>query len=73
MSLKAFLLKNSICLSFNRYNINNDCLKGLMQEAADEAGLELNMEMPGAHTSTIATASGEQDELSQRLAQLRQT
>lgn len=44
-----------------------------MQEAADEAGLELNMEMPGAHTSTIATASGEQDELSQRLAQLRQT
>ena len=44
-----------------------------MQEAADEAGLELNMEMPGAHTSTIAAASGEQDELSQRLAQLRQT
>merc|ERR1711893_441200 len=42
----------------------------LMQETADEAGLELNMEMPGAHTSTIATASGEQDELSQRLAQL---
>ena len=44
-----------------------------MQEAADEAGLELNMEIPGAHTSTLNVAQGEQDELSQRLAQLRQT
>jgi charged multivesicular body protein 1 len=44
-----------------------------MQQTADEAGLELNMEIPGAHNSTINVASGEQDELSQRLAQLRQT
>jgi len=48
-------------------------VQNLMQEAADEAGLELNMEIPGAHTSTINVAQGEQDELSQRLAQLRQT
>lgn len=48
-------------------------VQNLMQQTADEAGLELNMEIPGAHTSTINVASGEQDELSQRLAQLRQT
>lgn len=47
----------------------------LMQEAADEAGLELNMELPKAGASSLATsvASNEQDELSQRLARLRET
>ncbi|KAJ8027090.1 Charged multivesicular body protein 1b [Holothuria leucospilota] len=45
----------------------------LMQEVADEAGLELNMELPQGQTSAIgqASASQEQDELSQRLAELR--
>ncbi|XP_070569104.1 charged multivesicular body protein 1b-like [Ptychodera flava] len=48
---------------------------GLMQEVADEAGLELNMELPQGGTATIGQASSvssEQDELSQRLAKLRQ-
>lgn len=47
----------------------------LMQQVADEAGLELNMELPqGVQGGSIATtqASQEQDELSQRLARLRQ-
>ena len=47
----------------------------LMQQVADEAGLELNMELPTGETSTIGTAtaaSTEQDDLSKRLAQLRQ-
>lgn len=48
----------------------------LMQRVADEAGLELNMEMPTANPSaTIAStvqASSEQDELTARLAKLRQ-
>lgn len=48
----------------------------LMHQIADEAGLELNMEMPSAQTSTIATAAtaqtAEQDDLTQRLAKLRQ-
>lgn len=37
--------------------------------------LELNMEIPGAASQSLATsvASGEQDELSQRLARLRET
>uniref|UniRef100_A0AAR2L4P2 Charged multivesicular body protein 1B n=1 Tax=Pygocentrus nattereri TaxID=42514 RepID=A0AAR2L4P2_PYGNA len=45
----------------------------LMQEMADEAGLDLNMELPQGQTGTVASsvASTEQDELSQRLAKLR--
>ncbi|GLH08536.1 hypothetical protein R5R35_013649 [Gryllus longicercus] len=47
----------------------------LMQQVADEAGLELNMELPEGQTGTIGTStqvSQEQDELTQRLARLRQ-
>ena len=45
-----------------------------MQETADEAGLELNMELPSAATTTmgVSTVAGEQDELSARLAKLRE-
>jgi len=48
----------------------------LMMQVADEAGLELNMELPAGQTQTIGAstqASHEQDELTQRLARLRQT
>lgn len=48
----------------------------LMMRVADEAGLELNMEMPTQPSATIAStvqASTEQDELTARLAKLRQT
>ncbi|EFA03602.1 charged multivesicular body protein 1b [Tribolium castaneum] len=48
----------------------------LLHEVADEAGLELNLELPtGVEGSTIGTpseVSQEQDELTQRLARLRQ-
>lgn len=51
----------------------------LMLQVADEAGLELNMELPQNETASIASATGasasatsEQDDLSQRLAKLRQ-
>ncbi|VDK17421.1 unnamed protein product [Anisakis simplex] len=51
-------------------------VNALIQEAADKAGLELNMEMPAQATTTIggrvATSSAENDELTQRLAALRQ-
>uniref|UniRef100_A0A667ZM33 Charged multivesicular body protein 1B n=1 Tax=Myripristis murdjan TaxID=586833 RepID=A0A667ZM33_9TELE len=45
----------------------------LMHEMADEAGLDLNMELPQSQTGSLASsvASSEQDELSQRLARLR--
>lgn len=47
----------------------------LMQQVADEAGLELNMELPTGGTGTLTNmtaASTEQDELTARLAKLRQ-
>ena len=47
----------------------------LMMRVADEAGLELNMELPAGPSSTIGQStqvSQEQDELTQRLARLRQ-
>ncbi|XP_031574282.1 charged multivesicular body protein 1b-like isoform X2 [Actinia tenebrosa] len=48
----------------------------LMMQVADEAGLELNMELPASQQQgigTASTASAEQDELSSRLAKLRQS
>lgn len=46
----------------------------LMQQVADEAGLELNMELPTGPQSIASSTqvSQEQDELTQRLARLRQ-
>ncbi|RZF48484.1 hypothetical protein LSTR_LSTR007762 [Laodelphax striatellus] len=47
----------------------------LMQQVADEAGLDLNMELPQADNMSVTSsmqASQEQDELTQRLARLRQ-
>lgn len=49
---------------------------GLLQQVADEAGLELNMDLPSAQEGSImgtsTVVSNEQDELTQRLARLRQ-
>jgi len=57
-------------------NVPTDAVENLMKQAADEAGLELNMDMPSAADNTIGTtvqsSTTEQDELSQRLARLRQ-
>ncbi|GAB1606505.1 charged multivesicular body protein 1b-2-like [Argonauta hians] len=50
----------------------------LMMQVADEAGLELNMNLPSARDTALSSATAssnstqEQDELSQRLARLRQ-
>merc|ERR1712080_253211 len=57
-------------------NVPQDAVEGLMKQSADEAGLELNMDLPSAVNNTIgqstSVANPEQDELSQRLARLRQ-
>merc|ERR1711902_256427 len=59
-------------------NVPQDAVETLMKQSADEAGLELNMDLPSAATNTISSQVGtantntEQDELSQRLARLRQ-
>ncbi|KAL0280592.1 UNVERIFIED_CONTAM: hypothetical protein PYX00_001842 [Menopon gallinae] len=47
----------------------------LMQQVADEAGLDLNMELPAGPQGAVGQStqvSQEQDELTQRLARLRQ-
>ncbi|XP_024921272.1 charged multivesicular body protein 1b isoform X2 [Cynoglossus semilaevis] len=48
-------------------------VESLLHEMADEAGLDLNMELPQGQTGSVgaSVASAEQDELSQRLAKLR--
>jgi len=59
-------------------NVPQGQVENLMQEVADEHGLEVNMELPVGETGAIGTASAatnasqEQDELSLRLAKLRQ-
>lgn len=57
-------------------SIPQNDVDSLMMRVADEAGLELNMELPANPASTIGStvqASTEQDELTARLAKLRQT
>ncbi|TPX38605.1 hypothetical protein SeMB42_g06637 [Synchytrium endobioticum] len=52
-----------------------DQVDDLIQQVADENGLELQMAMPGAAKNTLGTATVEKehDELSERLAKLRNT
>merc|ERR1712228_828726 len=53
-------------------NVPQDAVEQLMRQQADEAGLELNMDLPSAVNSTIGQSTSisnvDQDELSQRLA-----
>ena len=54
-------------------NVPQDAVETLMKQSADEAGLELNMDLPSAASNTtVQSSTAEQDELSQRLARLRQ-
>ncbi|CAF0917488.1 unnamed protein product [Rotaria sordida] len=50
-----------------------DQVANLMQEMADEAGIELNLNIPSAPSTVAAAARTEQDELTQRLAKLRES
>lgn len=63
-------MSNTSALAAPQNDVDN-----LMQEVADEAGLDLSVDLPQAHRSVVSSAgeaSSEQDELSQRLARLRQ-
>ncbi|XP_012340392.1 charged multivesicular body protein 1b isoform X2 [Apis florea] len=55
-------------------NVPQNDVDSLLQQVADEAGLELNMELPSGQLGNIGTStiSQEQDELTQRLARLRE-
>ncbi|KAF7287033.1 charged multivesicular body protein 1 [Rhynchophorus ferrugineus] len=75
LGVQTDVLENTMAQTTTTLIPQND-VDSLMQQVADEAGLELNMELPeGPQGSTIAAsqASHEQDELTQRLAKLRQT
>ena len=74
-AFSSFLTSPTYSGNTTATNVPQDAVEGLMKQAADEAGLELNMELPGAVSNTIGTtvANSDQDELSQRLARLRQS
>jgi len=58
-------------------SIPEDQVSGLMTQVADEAGLDMGMDLPQGSTSTVGItstqASADQDELTNRLAKLRNT
>ncbi|KAF7258233.1 hypothetical protein EG68_04739 [Paragonimus skrjabini miyazakii] len=58
---------NTVTLS-----VPDDQVSGLMKKVADEAGLELNDELPKAAVSNVSVSATEEDDLTQRLARLRQ-
>ncbi|XP_019867453.1 charged multivesicular body protein 1b [Aethina tumida] len=74
LGVQTDVLENTMAQTTTTLIPQND-VDSLMQQVADEAGLELNMELPTGPTATsdaASTATQEQDELSQRLARLRQ-
>ncbi|KAK9879550.1 hypothetical protein WA026_006618 [Henosepilachna vigintioctopunctata] len=75
LGVQSDVLENTMSQTTTTLVPTND-VDNLMQQVADEAGLELNMELPEGPQSTVASTtqvSQEQDELTQRLAKLRQT
>ncbi|ENN79526.1 charged multivesicular body protein 1b [Dendroctonus ponderosae] len=75
LGVQTDVLENTMAQTTTTLIPQND-VDSLMQQVADEAGLELNMELPeGPQGSSISSTqvSQEQDELTQRLAKLRQT
>ncbi|VDP11006.1 unnamed protein product [Soboliphyme baturini] len=74
LDIQSATMENAMSAT-STLNTPQEQVDKLMQQVADEAGLELNMELPTGQVSAVGTstqASVEQDELSQRLAKLRQ-
>jgi charged multivesicular body protein 1 len=74
LDVQSNVMENTMNSTVTTSIPQND-VDSLMQRVADEAGLELNMELPAGPSSTIGQStqvSQEQDELSLRLAKLRQ-
>lgn len=75
LDVQSNVMENTMSSTVTTSIPQND-VDALMMKVADEAGLELNMELPANPASTIGStvqASAEQDELTARLAKLRQT
>jgi len=74
LDVQSNVMENTMSSTVTTSVPQND-VEALMQRVADEAGLELNMELPAGPSSSIGQStqvSQEQDELTQRLAKLRQ-
>ncbi|KAF4519956.1 hypothetical protein B566_EDAN005455 [Ephemera danica] len=74
LDVQSSYMENAMSQTTTTTVPQND-VEGLMQQVADEAGLELKMELPQEQLGTIGAStqvSQEQDELTQRLARLRQ-
>lgn len=77
LDVQAGVMENTMTATTTLTSPQNE-VDSLMKQVADEAGLELNMEMPSAATTSVGVstpgqASQEQvDDLSSRLARLRQ-
>lgn len=72
LDVQSGVMENSMSNSVTT-SVPQDSVDRLMHEVADEHGLDMNMELPEAtQVGGASTASVEQDELSQRLAKLRQ-
>lgn len=74
LDVQSNVMENTMSSTVTTSVPQND-VDSLMQRVADEAGLELNMELPAGPSATIGQStqvSQEQDELTQRLARLRQ-
>ncbi|XP_060517601.1 charged multivesicular body protein 1b [Cylas formicarius] len=76
LGVQTDVIENTMAQTTTTLIPQND-VDSLMQQVADEAGLELNMELPdrpeGSMIGSASQVSQEQDELTQRLAKLRQT
>uniref|UniRef100_A0A224XX49 Putative vacuolar assembly/sorting protein did2 n=2 Tax=Panstrongylus TaxID=65342 RepID=A0A224XX49_9HEMI len=74
LDVQSSYMENTMSQTVTTAIPQND-VDNLLQQVADEAGLELNMELPSATGRSLGAstqASQEQDELTQRLARLRQ-
>ncbi|KAI5704363.1 charged multivesicular body protein 1b [Diaphorina citri] len=73
LDVQSSYMENTMSQSVTTSVPQND-VDSLMKQVADEAGLELTMALPSGPDSIAASSqvSQEQDELSQRLARLRQ-
>ncbi|ODN04597.1 Charged multivesicular body protein 1b [Orchesella cincta] len=72
LDVQSSYMENTMSQTTTTSVPQND-VDNLMQSVADEAGIELNMELPRGETESIASSqvSQEQDELTARLARLR--
>ncbi|CAL8119061.1 unnamed protein product [Orchesella dallaii] len=72
LDVQSSYMENTMSQTTTTSVPQND-VENLMQSVADEAGIELNMELPRGETESIASSqvSQEQDELTARLARLR--